>query len=239
MKASPDLKAFPLALFLAIPSLSAQNIVLFDDMTGSAYADFSFNDSDSGSNPDDISSAFGNIETSGGNPGSFLQVFHDHDVDRDEFGDPFGDSLTSIQSFFDNTALSHTPSTQGIVDSITFSLDIRTSDPIDAIFFSINDSTGGTLANGGAGILPIVGDGQWQTITLPGVTQAGAPGRNFSGSDPLSFGFGFISSADVFGGPETFTLQADNFRIEINPIPEPSSALLVALGLLGLARRRR
>ena len=38
MKASYFTKAFPLTLFLAIPSLSAQNTVIFDDFTDSSYS---------------------------------------------------------------------------------------------------------------------------------------------------------------------------------------------------------
>ncbi|MGJ8723321.1 MAG: PEP-CTERM sorting domain-containing protein [Roseibacillus sp.] len=239
MKASYFKKAFPFTLFLAIPSLSAQNVILFDDMTGSAYSASNFNSSDSGSNPDDISTAFGNIATSGGNPDSVLNITHEHDIQRDEFGDPFGDGFTNVQSFFENSSLSHNPATQGFIQSVTFSLDIRTSEPIETLFFTINDSNGGAVANAGAGFISLIPDGQWQTITLSGVTEAGASGRDFSGSDALSFGFGFTSFAEVSTGQEAFAIQADNFQIDIDVIPEPSSALLIAFGFVGLFRRQR
>ena len=239
MKAYYFTKAFLVALFLAIPSLSAQNTVIFDDFTDSSYSVSSRNGFDFGSNPADLSFASSDIAIIGGASGSVLNVFHEHDVDRDESGDPLGDSFVDIQSFFDNSALTYTPSTQGSIQSINFSLDVRTFDPIDTLFFNVSDSNGSAVPIGEEGVrfLSVVTNGEWQTISLSGVTEAS--GRDFAGSNPLDFGFGFLSSADVFDQPETFLLEADNFRIDINPIPEPSSALLIALGLAGLTRRRR
>lgn len=237
MKASYISKAFPLLSLLAFPTLQAQNVILTDDMTDTFYAAFSFNGADSGDNPADLSFADWQNGSTGGNPGAVFNLFHEHDVEHDEFGDPLGDPFTNVQSFFENGNMSYTPSTQGTISTLTFSLDIKTTEPIDSLFFIVGNSTGSSVAQDitGIGFLDITADGEWQTITLSGVTQAGLLGRDLAGSDPLDFGFGFTSS----GSLETFSLQADNFVVNINPIPEPSSALLIALGLVGLARRRR
>ena len=241
MKTSLLSRVLPCALFLSIPSLEAQNLILTDDMTDTSYSEFSFNGFDSGSNPDDISFAYWDTDSSGGNPGSVLNVFHEHEVDRDEFGDPFGGTDASIQSFFINEAFSYTPSSQGAIDTLSFSLDVKTTDLFSSVYFIVGDSLGGSVAQGlsGSGFLSITQDGEWQTLTLSGVTQADLSGRDFSGSLPLEFGFGFLSDTDVSSGAETFLLQADNFKVEINAVPEPSSVLLLSLGVLGLVRRRR
>ena len=231
--------AFPFALLLSIPSLSAQNVVLFDDFTDSAYTSSFLNGQDSDSNFFDISFGGGSVSPTGGNPGSTLEAFHFHDIDRDPSGQPFGGGDTEVQTFFSNSALSYNPATQGPIQSISFSLDIKTSAPFESLFFTIGDSNGDTVANGGGGFLSVVPNGEWQTVTLTEVTAAGASGRDFSGSDPLSFGFGFTSFEEVTNGPVLLEVLADNFRIEITPVPEPSSALLLTLGLLSLTRRRR
>ena len=241
MKTALLTKVVPCALFLSLPSLKAQNLVLMDDMTDTSYSEFSFNGFDSGSNPDDVSFAFWDTESSGGNPGSVFNVFHEHDVDRDGFGDPVGATDASLQSFFVNDTFSYTPSSQGAINSLSFSLDVKTSDLIDSVYFFVGDSLGGTVAQGftGDGFLSITQDGEWQTLTLSGVTQADLGSRDLSGSLPLEFGFGFLSNTDVSGGAETFFLQADNFIVEIDAIPEPSSVLLLSLGMLGILGRRR
>lgn len=234
-------KTFPLVLLGAAPLLHGQSVVLFDDMSDTFYSDFSFNGADSGSNPDDVSTATWANNPTEGNPGAVFSLSHDHDVNRDEFGDPLSFPVAEIQSFFDNNSnITYNPGTQGAISTLSFSLDIKTSDPFGSIFFVVSDSMGGSVARGagGAGFLSIIPNGEWQTVTLSGVTQAEVGGRDLSGALPLDFGFGFTSLAEVSGGPETYFLQADNFSVTINPVPEPSSALLLAVGLIGFVRRR-
>ena len=234
-------KSLPAALFLSIPSLSAQDVVLVDDFTGSLYTSSFLNGQNSDTNFFDISFGGGGVAPSGGNPGATLEVFHFHNLDLDPSGQPFDPSntTTEVQSFFENSALSYTPSIQGDIQSISFSLDFQTSDPFSSVIFTINDANGGAIAGGGTGFLPITSNGEFQTLTFSGVTAAGASGVDFSGSEPLNFGFGFTSFQDVPNGPVLLEGLADNFRIDIVTIPEPSSALLLSFGFLGLTRRRR
>ncbi len=224
----------------AVGSACASTTVLNDTFDSPSYSSSFFNDADSFGNPDDVSSAFyNNTILLDGNPGAYGELWHDHDVDRDEFGDPInGDTATSLQSFFSDLTASYTPSLEGEIQSISFSLDVRTSDPIDSLFFEISDSSGGSVANGGGGFLPINSDGEWNTYTLTGVTQSGASGRDFAGSDPLSFGFGFTSFADVFFGNELYVIDVDNFVVTVTPVPEPAS-LVMLLSVLALTPRRR
>ncbi|MGJ8723322.1 MAG: PEP-CTERM sorting domain-containing protein [Roseibacillus sp.] len=232
-------RVLPIVSFIAISSLQAQDVILFDDMTTSAYVSSSTNGSSTGSNPIDISFAYNLVETSGGNPDSVMNAHHYHDVQRDEFGFPVGPSFTNLESLYSNSSLSYNPAAEGPIQSITFSLDIKTTQPFDLVYFTINDSSGSTVADGKNGEITVVSDGEWHSITLSEVTQAGATDRDFAGSDSLFFGFGFTSFAEVTNGPANFLMSADNFQINITPVPEPSSLLLLTLGLLGLTGRRR
>ena len=241
MKAPHFTKTFPIVSLFAIPSLLAQKTVLLDDMSGADanYTVTSLNSADSGSNPTDTSAAFFFNPASGGNPDSRLQVFHRHDVQRDGSGFPVGDAFTELRSFYSNDSLSYLPSVEGIIQSISLSIDLRTTQSFDAFYFTINDANGNTVANGDNGLISIKPNSEYQTLTLTGVTQEGAVDRDFAGSKPLFFGFGLISFSETTGGPVNFLADADNFRIEVTPVPEPSSALLLAFGLSGLIWRRR
>ena len=167
-------------------------------------------------------------------------LFHFHDIDRDPSGQPFGGGDTFVQSFFDNTdnTFTYDPSTQGPIQRISISLDVKTTDNFE-LFFNIGDSTGSSLVGGGAGFFPIDPNGEFQTISFTNITQSDAPFHDFSGSDPLNFTFDFFSSHDAFNGEALFEVQADNFQIEITPVPEPTTVLLTSLGFAALARRRR
>jgi hypothetical protein len=232
-----------LPLGLAASPVAAVQIVN-DTFDSPNYGDFFFNAANSGDNPDDNSfSAIGDTLTTGGNPGSYLELFHFHDVARDEFGDPEGgDTFTSLQSFLDERSVDYIPSTQGEIQSLSFSLDYRTTDPFDSVFFTVNDENGGNVAGGftADGFFTPVTDGTWQTVTFAGVTQAEVGTRDLTGSVPLDFGFGFTSDADVFDGEVEYQIDVDNFVVTATLVPEPTAAaLLVAAAGPLLARQRR
>lgn len=237
---------FPLVWLLALAVLFSFNArcalaqttaLINDDMSSPNYSEFSFNGTESGFNPDDISTESSFAGSGTGNPGGSLEILHNHDVERDTSGNPInGNGETSVQSFFTLQTFSYTPSVEGAILSVTFSLDIRTSDPFDFLFFTISDSMGGTVGQ----FIPISGDGTYQTITSSVLINADFPGRDFAGSDPLFFGFGFLSTADVTNSPETFQVGADNFVVTATIVPEPSvlAIYLLGAGLLLFWQRR-
>ena len=225
-------------LLLASPATS---LVIFNDtFDAPSYSEDAFNGADSGSNPDDLSEAFFS-DTSGGNPGGAGEILHVHAVDRDEFFEPIsGDGQVDLQSFFVEQTFTWTPSTDGEITSINFMIDVL-NDTFGSeggfffdIFFQVSDVGGGSFG----GFTSIDIDSDWQNISvdlLPGDFS----GRDFAGSDPLSFGFGFLSTSDVFFDDESVSLLVDNFKVTINDVPEPGTLALLGLGGVLLAARRR
>lgn len=234
----------PAALLLLLSGSSPAQalLVLSDDMSSPDYGGFSFNSADSGSNPDDESTGgFGPVST-GGNPDENLEVYHSHELARDGSGNPpGGDGTTLVQSFVNDQSVAYNPSLDGAIGSISFSLDILLTDALGAahfeeVFFNVQDSNGGNSA-GFTSISPAPG---WQTITVTGLTNADFSSRDFAGVLDLNFGFGFQSAGDVTPGDELISLHVDNFRVDVTPVPEPGTALLLALGatLLGVRHTR-
>ena len=142
----------------------------------------------------------------------------------------------SYSRFFEKTDFSYNPSVDGTIVNILFQIDLQTADDMDQVFFFLKDSSGGGSARG---FTDIATDGSWQTITSPIFTQSDFALRDFSGSLDLTFGFGYTSTADVNLSDVFYSINADNFSVTINTIPEPSSTIgLMFLGFMGLRRRR-
>ena len=235
MKTSPPLLLA--LLFCGGTSLlhAQQLTVIDDDMSSPGYSSFSFNRSSSDTNPDDISFEDKSGISSGGNPGGYLEISHIHDVVRDIDGNPLnGDGSTTVQSFFSNNPVDYTPSLQGGIASITFSLDYRTNDPFSTVYFGVSDPNGGMFS----GFSGITANGEWQTVTVSGLIDDDFPYMDFLGPEPLKFGFGFISDTDAFSFAETYFADVDNFRVTINQVPEPSFTALPLTAFCGLLLRR-
>lgn len=218
---------------------SAQAIgVLNDNFDSPSYNSFSFNGSDSLANPDDLSFESFGASPTGGNPDAHGVVTHTHSVERDEFEEPLSSGDAEVQSFFTEQTTTYTPSISGAVESFTFSLDIRTIDFFDSVFFELSDLSGGSVAGGGGGFFTINNDGEWNTYTIT-VEQSDVPSRDFSGTDPLSFGFGFTSFEDASFADVDYSLDVDNFVVTATLVPEPTSLAVLVGGIGLLARRRR
>jgi hypothetical protein len=228
-------------LALGLAGSATGDEILFDDMSSPSYVNFSFNSADASANPDDLSFADYVSLGSGGNPGEQLQIDHFHEVDRDEFGDPFGgDGTVSLQSFYIEQSMLYNPLSEGAFNEISFSLDVNyqsqgSSTDFSMIFFLIEDATGGSAS----GFTFLTPGPNWQTITVPGLTNADFSSRDFGGALDLNFGFGFTSNGDVFGGDEVISLQVDNFKVNISNVPEPTSGMLFVVGGLAMLRIRK
>lgn len=225
---------------LASPAPAKALTVILDDMSNPSYGGFSFNSADFGANPDDQSSWSFNGVSSGGDPDEYLQVDHTHQVARDGNGDPLnGDGSTLLQSFTNEDSVRYNPSTDGAIASVSFSLDILLTDaPGGADFFSIFFNVGDALGGNSAGFKSIAPAAGWQTITVTGLTNADFSARDFAGALDLYFGFGFESSGDVSSVDELISIGVDNFRVDVTPVPEPGTGLLLGLGSILLGARR-
>ena len=234
-----------LALLATSSSLKA-DLVVADDMTDAhlvtRYSIFWLN-----GNPDfnenDVSIALRAADPNDGNPGWRMMLSHEHNVVRDSItGVPTnGNGQSFLQSVLVKEDFSYTPSVSGVINDISFSLDIKFDASMGPVQFSslgfvIQDQFGGNAA----GFTSIAGSLGWQTITVSGLTQPDFVSRNLSGNIPLSFGFTFTSSGDTtFGAVNLPIMSVDNFRVSINAVPEPSASLLVGSILVFGSRRSR
>jgi hypothetical protein len=142
------------------------------------------------------------------------------------------------------------PSVDGAIASVDFFWDVRAVE-------GAGQFSGPALRQGdrfyvSAGLLELIGsDPQWRTVERLNVVESSfglirdileidpASDPDFSASgEPVTFGF-FSALAGGLGGPGvTSSAGYDNWRVEIETVPEPGAATLMVLAaLLGLTRR--
>ena len=235
MKQNP-LPRIATATLLLASSVSAQSVIIDDDF--SRYPVTFSSSSIQPANPQDFSYldlAF--VEDPGPPEVYFTTFIHVHDSERDMDGFPIIAEPVALQSLIGHTT-TYTPSVSGELASVAFRLDYRTTDPFSSVYFTVGTGTQGALA----GFIPVVADGQWNTVEVTGLTQTDFLGLGFTGSQPMRFGFGFFSTTTLDpNGPDPvlFSVDADNFRVTVTPVPEPGSAALAIFGVLAAMRRRR
>ncbi|WP_411845274.1 PEP-CTERM sorting domain-containing protein [Roseibacillus persicicus] len=233
---------FAIGLSSSITLSGQDQQVLLDTMD---FADYQVSQLDFGdfANPDDNSfvdgSGFYGAGESG-NPGSYFQLLHYHDIIREIEDNPVGESFnTEVQSFAVNNDVSYIPTVDGPLGELTFSVDYRTT---ATEFFSMTFVIDNASQNTGriyyVDDSQLIADGQWHTATFVGISDADTPHVSFSGADAIQFGFGIYSDAYVEYEPVELYFDFDNFQVT-NVIPEPSTALLATLALGGLLGRRQ
>ncbi|MEM9079901.1 MAG: PEP-CTERM sorting domain-containing protein [Verrucomicrobiota bacterium] len=225
-------------LVASVTAALAQEFVFLDDnMDAPDYRSFSFSNP---TNDADISfeTINGSIPTDG-NPGSYLQIAHFHDLDRDEFGEPFtGDFQTDLSAVYLFETFTYDPSVSGPISNIAFEIDVR-SDADFSVSFAIGNATTGSGNITFADNFLDPFDSDWQTLSRSIIDNSTASTVDFAGSDLIEFGFSIGTTAELGDDPEEFFIDVDNFRVILTPVPEPSTALLGVLGILTLLRRRR
>lgn len=188
-----------------------------EEKTGSAPTSYSdtqeSNGGNTGGNPDPYRSVTHTLPSGG----QFISVFHAHTT-------------------------TFTPSTQGAINSIRIALDARRIVPSsggNAIGLNLGIKQGSDYHQFTTGFT--FNHNDWQTKD----TGIQIDDTNFNGSidfsetgETISFGFWTSNSTTVFG--TTTTGGYDNFIVDIdyNPIPEPTSLLLLGMGALTLLRRK-
>jgi hypothetical protein len=171
-------------------------------------------------------------------------IDHIHDVEREEettnkpvSGAP---EMPDLQSLFLYTSTNYSPSSSGAIGTIDFKLDYRTSDPFSDFAFHVRNGFGNGATDNRGSVFN--NDGQWHTLELLGLNAADFNNLiDFENSASLQFGFSLLSSAFVDPDgtdPVTYQVEVDNFEVTVNPVPEPSSMLLLGSGLTALAFRR-
>ena len=172
------------------------------------------------------------LSLTNGNPDSLLRVTFDYST---------GNIGDAEQTFNVYTNLTWTPSVDGAIAALSFSIDVRTVQ-FDLLFsevgFSVSDSGGGTIA----GFTPLPNTGGWTTISVTNLTALDFGGRDFAGTLPLRFGFSLIGPTPTSNTAATASIDLDNFKVSVTTVPEPGSVALIGVGavlLVGLRRRFR
>jgi hypothetical protein len=137
------------------------------------------------------------------------------------------------------------PSAQGAIGSWSFTTTAQTGPNSNAVtgFFTFALRQGGTVYAGGGVIPSFI---QPDTFTAPPplpanytrVSPAGPASPDFMAGGPIEFGYlASFSVTNSGGGSEGIIVS--NFRLTINPVPEPSALALAGVAAAAWVARRR
>ncbi|PZQ56415.1 MAG: hypothetical protein DI570_20930 [Phenylobacterium zucineum] len=197
-------------------------------------------------------------QTASGNPGTALEGTY-----AAGGGNVAGTLFTALNSSF-----VYDPSVSGAITSLSASLDRYFAPSVDGQPTNVGSYSLRVLAEQDGALYQSIftfgpfnmPGGDWLTLSQTGILASdfklfdpsnfGAAGTltglDFGGS-AITFGFAMRSAGAVDGSgnpvslPSAGVLRADNFRIDIAAVPEPSTwaIMLVGFGVLGAALRRR
>ena len=195
-----------------------------------SFSDGIFTDSDwtLENMPTGASAQSGAQVASGGNPGEFRQV------------NTISNSFTYMANL--RTAFTYDPSVSGAISFIDWGIDTKN---ISA--FGLGMGYGLAIKQGGnyyGGPHNITGSTNfnWNSLSQTGLSASsfnlnifGSGSPDFSASGGLmTFGF-FTSNGNAAG----ISVGYDNFRVSINPVPEPIATPILVAGIVAAMRRKK
>lgn len=171
-----------------------------------------------------------------GNPGDNLQIL---------VGVPSSNAVTSMQGFV-NTSFVYDPTTQGALATIDASVDkeFNYDATLNSSFFRPLILQDGNYY--AAGISLPVTLGVWLTASQSGLVASDFQLFNFTtglfdatqhpnfAGDVMHFGIANRFNQTPISSDSTADIRYDNLRLQLNPVPEPSSVMLAVAGFVGL-----
>ena len=180
-------------------------------------------------------------QASNGNPGLARRV-------EQTVAASSGSSITTLHRYGTTAATIYTPSTQGAIASLNFTIDHRSgfgATPAVARQFVHVAFKQGTVLYIGPGIDTGGGALGFSTFSLSNLTAAdfaavgGAGSPNFSASGG-NIRFGFITRSTY--DPQLFAtsrVDYDNWSVRVVQVPSPAGGALAMMGLIAAGRKRR
>jgi hypothetical protein len=159
--------------------------------------------------------------TTGGDPGSFGEVT----LSEAATGSPI-----AIGDAFLSSGLTYTPSVQGAIQSLSFSLNAEAVRGSSQVILVVKQDSGLTFLSTGPGTVTST---SWQSYSENLLTALENSSLNFSATgDPMGFGI-YVNASSASGGINS-AVGVDNLAININVAPEPSAlALMLTAGIIG------
>lgn len=214
---------------LALTAGHAQAVVTFSDSTF-ANSGWQIQSETFGTS----ATAAGAQVTTGGNPAEARRVTLTRSAAEA--------NIFALNLFGNTTATRYVPATQGAIASVSFTVDARfiSGAAGHALYVGLRQGSSNFIS---APLGLVSSDGTWATYATSGLTALdfanvnGSSSVDFSASGaPIRVGFAAAFGANATG---SYVVDYDNFRVDVNQVPSPAGASVLAGSLVILARRRR
>jgi hypothetical protein len=231
MKFLPVLFASAAIALLSFTRLNAQTPFIDDTMDAFHFQTFFIGGSPPGYPPGDLRGTVNaSIDSIFGNPGSSLLVQLTHTN--------IPPAASTLATAILDTGALWSPLVNGVIKDISFSVDVFTNDPGVQAGFAIFQGNGGSAF----WPFPAVTTGSWTTVSINNLSPSEFRSINFTTGAPITFGVSPLTSNASDPALTDYSVYFDNFKVQVDTIPEPAScALWLGLGAaaLILVRGRR
>ena len=229
MKIFPAFCVCTTILLLSSIRLGAQTLFIDDPMDAFHFEDMTLGGAPPGYPPGDLKGKLNaSIDSVFGNPGSSLLVELMHSN--------VPPAASTLSAFVIDTSSSWDVLANPKIKDLTFSVDVFTNDPGVIIGFGVFQGLGGRIAWPPTP----VATGSWTTVSYNFLASS-FPSTSSTTGGPLTFGFSPLTYNSVDPALTDYSVYFDNFKVQIDTVPEPASCALwfgVGAGFLIWVRRK-